>query len=702
MSKQKLHDKILARIDTDFLQSDENQQQCYNDRRFCFVRGAQWDGAIGEQFANRPKFEFNKIQLSVIRIYNEWAKNRFTVDFRANKSADSETAKTLQELFRADERDSNADEAYSRAFMEGISGGIGAIMLDIQYEDETGEEGEEQRIIIKPIHEADTSVYWDSGAKRYDKSDAHHVTVVFSMSKESYKAEYGREPSSFDNLQGDRYQWWDGENVKVAEHYEVTEKTVECVKLQHEHDDEPVKLYKNDDDFEKEYEKLIAQGYQVIFDKRVKKKTVKGYIIDGNGILEKFDVAGEYLPIIPFYAKQHFISGREVTEGHVRLSKDAQKAYNVQISSLIDLASRPQDELPIFTPEQINGHSQIWAGKEVNKPPYLTINATKDGNGNTINIGATSYTKPPSIPPALSAVAQIADKDINELTGNQANGEELVSNVSTQAVEMVQEKVDAQAYIYLDNFAKTIKQLGKVWLSMAKVVYDEEERSMTGISHDDQEQQITINKPTVKEGQLAYENDIQKGNYQVTVDVGEAFATQRDKTIKRLISLIPMLSDPQQQAVIANTILANLDGEGMEDLSKFARKQLVNMGVAEPNEEEQAELMQTQMQQQNQPPNAQEQYFMAEASKALAEAENKKAQTQKTLADVDKTQADTATTLFGLQQQQAQTNAVMEEMMMILQAMQQGQQQQAEQIKQEVNGASGEGEQIPPELLAQM
>ena len=112
MSKQneKLHERLLERIDADYEQSHDNQRQSYDDRRFCFVAGAQWDGDIGRQFAGRPKFEFNKIQLSVIRIYNEWAKNRFTVEFRPqNNLADSETADNLQQLFRADERDSNAD-----------------------------------------------------------------------------------------------------------------------------------------------------------------------------------------------------------------------------------------------------------------------------------------------------------------------------------------------------------------------------------------------------------------------------------------------------------------------------------------------------------------------------------------------------------------------------------------------------------------
>lgn len=687
MSKQnELHQRLLERIDADYDQSHDNQRQSYDDRRFCFVAGAQWDGDIGRQFAGRPKFEFNKIQLSVIRIYNEWAKNRFTVEFRPqNDAADTDTADNLQELFRADERDSNADEAYSTAFMEGISGGIGAILLEAKYDDEDGDDDEYQRIRIKPIFEADTMVYWDANARRYDKADAKHVTIVTSMSKAQFESKYNKDVSSFDDLQGYRFDWRDGDNVRVAEHYELTERKIEVTKLIHPDGGEPVKLYEDDEDFDQQLNDYMAQGFEIDFVKKVKRKEVKGYVLSGSEVVEKLGViAGEYLPVAPFYGKRMYVSGREVTQGHVGLSRDAQIAFNLKMSGLIDLASRPQDETPIFTPAQVKGHEGQWASKEVERKPYLTINPTKDAQGNIIGVGPQAYTKAPVIPQAMGALIESSGALIGELTGNQSNGEQLVSNVSTEAVEMVQDKVDAQAYIYLDNFAKTIAHVGRIWLSMAQVVYDEENREMPGVSHDDTDSKVVINKPTIKDGQLAYENDMQGGKYKVTVDIGEAFSTQRDKTIKRLLNLVPMIQDPQQQSALLNTILANQDGEGMHDLSRYARKNLINMGIVEPDEQEAKEMEAAQQAAANQPPSVEQEYYKAEAAKALAGAEKAKADTQKTLAEVDETRADTAKTLFEMQREQQQTQQTMQEMMVILQAMQQSQLANEQQIKQEV------------------
>lgn len=706
MSKQNetLHKRLLERIDADYDQSHDNQRQSYDDRRFCFVQGAQWDGDIGRQFEGRPKFEFNKIQLSVIRIYNEWAKNRFTVEFRPqNNAADTDTADNLQELFRADERDSNADEAYSTAFMEGISGGIGAIMLEAKYDDEDGDDDEYQRIRIKPIFEADTMVYWASNARRYDKADAKWVTIVSSMPTSEFKSKYKKEPASFDDLQGYRFDWRDGDNVRVAEHFELTTRQVEVTKLSHPEGGEPVKLYEDDEDYDQQLDTYMVQGYEIDFVKKVKRKEVKGYVLSGNEIVEEMGViAGEYLPVAPFYGKRMYVSGREVTQGHVGLSRDAQIAFNLKMSGLIDLASRPQDEIPIFTPAQIKGHEQQWADKEIRRVPYLTIHPTKDAQGNIVGVGPQAYTKAPVIPQAMGALIESSGALIGELTGNQSNGEQLVSNVSTEAVEMVQDKVDAQAYIYLDNFGKTIAHVGRIWLSMAQVVYDEENREMSGVSHDDTDSKVVINKPTIKDGQLAYENDMQGGKYKVTVDIGEAFSTQRDKAVKRQISLLGMVQDPQDGKALYNTILANQDGEGMHDLSRYARKNLINMGIVEPDEQEAKEMEAAQQASANQPPDAQTQYYKAEAAKALAGAEKAKADTQKTLAEVDETRATTAQKLFDIEQSQReaqqQTQQTLQELMQMMQLMTQSQAQSEQQIKQEVTP------QEPPDMqqMAQM
>ena len=137
-----------ALIEFDSIQSAmrDERLQCLEDRRFYSIAGAQWEGALAEQFDNKPKFEVNKIHLSVMRIINEYRNNRITVDFISKEGdEDDRLADVCDGLYRADEEDSSADEAYDNAFEEAVGGGIGAWRLRTVYEDEYDDEDDRQR-----------------------------------------------------------------------------------------------------------------------------------------------------------------------------------------------------------------------------------------------------------------------------------------------------------------------------------------------------------------------------------------------------------------------------------------------------------------------------------------------------------------------------------------------------------------------------
>ena len=46
----------------------DERKQCLDDRRFYSISGAMWEGKLGQQFKNKPRFEFNKIHLSIKNI----------------------------------------------------------------------------------------------------------------------------------------------------------------------------------------------------------------------------------------------------------------------------------------------------------------------------------------------------------------------------------------------------------------------------------------------------------------------------------------------------------------------------------------------------------------------------------------------------------------------------------------------------------
>ena len=121
-----VHSEALAEFDSIQSALRDERLQCLQDRRFYSIAGAQWEGPLGEQFENKPKFEVNKVALAVQRIQSEYRNNRITVKFTAKDGSNSKLADICDGLYRADEQDSVAEEAYDNAFEEAVGGGFGA------------------------------------------------------------------------------------------------------------------------------------------------------------------------------------------------------------------------------------------------------------------------------------------------------------------------------------------------------------------------------------------------------------------------------------------------------------------------------------------------------------------------------------------------------------------------------------------------
>lgn len=641
-----IHQEALTEFDNIQSAMRDERLQCLQDRRFYSIAGAQWEGPLGEQFENKPKFEVNKIHLAVIRIINEYRNNRITVDFVSKEGKEyDKLADTCDGLYRADEQDSGAEEAYDNAFEEGVAGGFGAWRLRTVYENEEDEEDEKQRIRIEPIFDADSSVFFDLNAKRQDKADAKRCFVITSMTRQAYKDEWGDDPASWPKeVHQYEFDWLTPDVVFVAEYYRV-EETRETVYIWETIDGEEER-YK-DADFEADEtleERLLAVGSREVRQKNIKRRRVRKYILSGAKILEDCGyIAGKCIPIVPMYGKRWFVDNVERCMGHVRLAKDAQRLKNMQLSKLGEISALSSVEKPILTPEQVAGHQMMWADDNIKNFPYLLVNPITDANGNQAISGPIGYTKPPQIPQALAALLQITEQDMQDLLGNQQAGEELQPNVSGKAVELIQNKLDMQTFIYMSNMSKAVKRSGEIWLSMAKDVLVEEGRKMKSIGPQNEMQSVELAKPVVNEkGEIETENDLSEAEFDVNVDVGPSSSSKRAATVRALTGMASLTDDAETKQVLGAMAMMNMEGEGITEVRDYFRKKLLRMGVVKPTEEEQQTMADEQA---NQKPDPNTQYLQAAADEATANATQARAKTILTVAQADETKAKTMKTL---------------------------------------------------------
>jgi hypothetical protein len=660
MTKQErlanLHEDAVLEFDNIQGSMREVRLQCLEDRRFYSIAGAQWEGNLAEQFNNKPRFEVNKIHLSVMRIINEYRNNRITVDFVSKDgNSNDKLASTCDMLFRADEQDSTADEAYDNAFEEAVGGGFGAFRLRTVYEDEYDEDNDYQRIRLEPIYDADSTVFFDLDAKRQDKSDARVCYVLTAMTRDAYIAEWNDDPSSWPKeIHQYEFDWATPDIVYVAEFYRVEEAS-ELIRIFQNIDGEEERYSERDFADDEELETMLdAIGTIEVRQKRVKRRKVHKYIMSGSGILEDAGyIAGAEIPIVPVYGKRWFIDNIERCMGHVRMAKDAQRLKNMQLSKLGEISALSTVEKPLFAPEQVAGFEMMWAEDNLKNYPYLLLNTVTDANGNESLAGPIGYTRPPAIPPALAGLLQITEQDISDLLGNQEAGEQITSNISGKAVELIQTRLDMQTFIYMSNMAKAIKRCGEIWLSMARETMVEPGRKMKGIGPQGEMSSLELGKPMMNQetGEIEYENDLSNAKFDVTVDVGPSSSSKRSATVRALMGMMQITPDPETQQVLGAMAMMNMEGEGLSEVQDFFRKKLIRMGAIEPTDEEQealsAELAQLQSQ-----PDPQSMYLEAEAAKAQAQAQKALADTEYTMARTEETRADTIETLAGIERKE--------------------------------------------------
>ena len=657
-----LHDEALAQFDDVQSALRDERLQCLQDRRFYSLAGSQWEGPLWDQYENKPKFEVNKIMLAVIRVVNEYRNNRITVDFVSKDGVENDKlAEVCDGLYRADEQASVADEAYDNAFEEAVGGGIGAWRLRTVYEDEEDPDDERQRIRIEPIFDADSSVFFDLGAKRQDKSDAKFCFVVTSMTRQAYKDTWGDDPTDWPKIIHQyEFDWCTPDVVYVAEYFKVEEKT-ETIRIFQTITGEEERY--TQEDFGKDEmleETLAAVGTVEVRQRKIKTKRVHKYIMSGGKVLEDAGyIAGKCIPIVVVYGKRWFVDNVERCMGHVRLAKDAQRLKNMQLSKLGEISALSSVEKPILTPEQVAGHQVMWAEDNLKDYPYLLINPITDQNGNQAVSGPVAYTRSAAIPPAMAALLQITETDMQDILGNPAGADKMVSNISGKAVEMIQARVDGQAFIYMSNFAKGMKRCGEIWLSMARDIYTEDKRKMKTIAATGEAGMVELMKPSIDQetGAVVMENDLGSATFDVIADVGPSSSTKRQATVRALTGMLQITQDPETAQVLTAMAMMNMEGEGVGDANAYFRKKLLRMGVVKPTDNEAEELM-AEMQGKPQDPNAM--YLQAAAENETAKAAKARADTVETVASAELKRAQTLETLGKVDetaQNMALTNA---------------------------------------------
>lgn len=603
---REVHTLAMQRFDSVAIPQLEDRELRLRDRRFVDVEGAQWEGAWGEQFENSPRPELDKITKNGEKIETDYRQNKVSVNFVPVDAKDRDTANTLNDMFRADVHAFKSQHAFDNAFQDGWKGGMGAWRMSTDFADPYDPENEHQRINPGiPIPDADQAVFFDGASVLYDASDAKWGFIVSAIPRADAKDRFGDDVPDFDvcNMSW-QYDWYTPDVVKVAEYYVVEDKPDTLMIFTLEATGEEQRYFRSELD-QGDASALVAKGWK----KRERKwhrRRVHKYLLCGDCVLADYGyIAGDQIPIVPYYARLSWIDGAPRVRGYVRKKIDAQRTLNTAVAHLTEIDSLAPYEVPIVAAEQMTPDlAEEWARGNIDRHPFRRILPLRQEDGTIVSAGPIGMINPPQVPAVTAARLQFA---FQILSDDDDSAQQVRSNVSADAMDIAADRVDAVSGIFLDNWSLSMQRCGEIYRSMCRDIYYEAGREVQTRSLEGKQGTAKLQEGGGLEdadGAFRVRNDLTRGHYTVEASVQESTSTKRQKAMRQGLELAAQFvtaQSPQDALAALYTAAENMDGEGIGDLIDYYRQRSIALGATKPTPEEEAKIKQAQEAQQGQP-----------------------------------------------------------------------------------------------------
>lgn len=624
VNKEELHKEMLTRHQYARDYWRNQYQLAEQDMEFAFMPDTQWDEWMAQTRVGRPMYTVNKLRQAMKQITNDQRQNRPQAKVRAVEDSDADLAEIRQGLIRNIDQTSEADRARDTAFQFAVGGGYGVWRVNYGYEDDSGFD----MVIRKEEISNPYTVVFDPAAKAKDRRDARYAFVDSSWARSSFRAKWpDAKLVSIDDCSENNRDWFQEEEVTVSEYWYKTSESYTLVLMSNGASYDEAEIADVLDE-------MAHAGITVQRSRQATREKVWQCIVSGAEILEgPNEWAGRFIPLVPVWGEILNLGGKETFFGAVRFGKDAQRMYNYERSTFIEVLS-DQPYAPFMAPaESIAGYEGQWNSLKTKRPPVLLYKT----NPELPNAGKPSREPTAQFPAALAQAAAISSDDIKAATGIYDASLGARSNeTSGRAILARQREGDVANFDYIDNLSYAMKYDFEITNDLITKIYDTE-RQIRIIGEDGAEKVIRVNQAVLDQqsGQEVTLNDLSQGRYDIAVTVGPSYTTQRMEAAEAMMQLA---NDPSPLGMVAKYgFIKSLDMPGLEDVRKAARRIVVQAGLLEPEEGEEA----SQQQQQPSPEQmAQAQKMQADAKKAEAQSVSYMASAQKDAAQAESIQLD--------------------------------------------------------------
>lgn len=522
-----------------------NRSAAQDDLRF--AAGDQWPAEIKMQrmLDRRPCLTINKTDTFVRSVVNNMRQQRPRIKVHpVSSGADQAVAEVIEGLIRHIEVSSNADAAYDTGADYQVRMGWGYWRILSKYTDEMSWE---QDLCIERVRNP-FSVYMDPSSIAPDGSDAKWAIITGRIKREDFEAKYpGKKVSGWSHTgPGDDVPAKD--EIMLAEYLRLEDKPEDLVRLS---DGSSVWAsdYKQKD------------GIIEIDRRRSMRTQLKWSKLSGADELEKRDLPGKYLTVIPIYGAELIDGGKVVRYGMVRQLKDPQNMYNFWRTQETEFVALAPKAPWLMAEGQDEGHEDEWNNANVKNYSSLKYAIVQGPDGQILP--PPQRQQPQAVPAASVNAAMAASEDLKAVAGMfdpslGAPGQE----TSGTMVAKRQAQSDLSNYHFYDNETRSIRHTGIVLLDLIPHYYDTK-RVLRIIGEDGTPDSVTINDSTEAIGKVL--NDLTVGKYDVVMDTGPGYDTKRLEAQEAMLGILKAF--PAIAQIGGDLIIRQFDAPGMNALA---------------------------------------------------------------------------------------------------------------------------------------
>ncbi len=522
-----------------------------------FRNGDQWHekDRIEREADNRPCLTINKLEQRVDQITGDQRMNRMGAIIRPTDTTKSYNpnftiAQIYSGIIKNIEAVSNAKTAYDTAFDHSVGHGKGYWRIITEY---SSDDSFDQDIKVKRINNS-FRVKLDPAAEEVTKIDAKWGFISSLVDKEEYPG------ANWDVGKGEEYDLWHEEDkVRLAEYFRLVPENQILWLV----NGKTIKVKDSKMDIRDELKEQGAVAEKV---REVEGFCCEWFKLSFNEIFEREKFPSRYIPIIPCYGKVLNVRGRDIYRGVIRHSKDPQRIYNYARTASVEQVALAPKAPWVMEESQLGDHKKDWE------------------TANTINYSTLIYKHKMGVPPPMRqqppqpsagwmAESQIADNDIDASSGMYKSSLGAPSNErSGKAINARKVEGDVGTYHYHDNRSMSLWHSYTILVDMIPRIFDTNRivriRKFESEKGKDDEQMVEINKTITdnESGEVVKMYDLSQGKYEIVVDVGASYTTQRQQASESMMELVQYA--PQIADKIMDIIARNLDWAGADEIAE--------------------------------------------------------------------------------------------------------------------------------------